>query len=241
MRPFETSPWAAARGFAFGATLFVAGMSAAHALSVTPIQLDTTSVTDGNVVFDPTDVGSFSGSFSFSTNTSGFNVEVVQSTGVGDSIGLDGTLSGTFFIGPVSGGTSAFNTADVDGTGMMTIGDTVSGILTAKVTFDAIATFGSGGVIQGSGNMYDFSYSAGTGGTNSDLSTLAAFPSASQTVTFQFKSPTSLTELTTVGGTSQSFSSTISAVPIPAAAWLFGSALAGITVLGRRKKAALAS
>ncbi len=226
----------AARGLSLGVMLLLGSVPAANALTLTLSSTSTPSGT-GEVEFDPTDpAGGGTGSFSFIPSGLA-NFAVDTSDGVGDSVGLQGSISGVFDIGIISNPITGVETAPVSGLGTLSISDGVSEFFTADVTFENLATIGTGGVIHttGTANLTSLMYTGG----NADLTALAAAPAGTQTVTFQFAFPTSITELTSGSSkTTTNFSSTISTVPIPAAAWLFGSALFGITMLGRRKKAA---
>jgi hypothetical protein len=102
------------------------------------------------------------------------------------------------------------------------------------VTVDYAATGGINST--GTANLTNISY----GGVNPDLVALASLGNGTQTSTFQFATPTSLTDLfTTSSSTTQtSFSGSNSAVPVPTTVWLFGSGLLGMVGIARRRKAA---
>jgi hypothetical protein len=227
------------------AALMAVAVPSANALEFTL----STVATDGEIAFDSTDPvpdpfgGSGTGSFSFIPVVGpDFEINTSDLSGL---IGLQGSITGTFDIGMISTGMPGQEMAPVLGSGMLVIDDNDGNPLTnftADVTFEDVFTFGGVGAVQtsGTGNLSNFQYN----GSLADLITLAGFPGGTQRVTFQFGGNVSLTDLTTYVGsdgstiTSTNYSSTVSTVPIPAAAWLFGSAMFGMTFLGRRKQQA---
>jgi hypothetical protein len=127
-------------------------------------------------------------------------------------------------------------TASVNGTGTLTIIDG-SFTLTADLVWVDIFSIGTAGGanINGTANLSNIAY----GGSNADLLALFNGGSGIQTMTYQFTTPQSLTQLFTTSSsvTSTSFSGNITPVPVPAAVWLFGSGLLGLVGIARRKKA----
>lgn len=214
------------------ALLLFFSVSAANALT-----LGLSSIAGGEIKFDGT-----TDTFQF-VPTSGGSFSIDTSDGTGDAVGLQGIMTGTFSIGKISETVTPagkIQTASVTGSGQLTIFGGLEN-LTAKLVFDDIFTLGTTGGIQtgGGANLTSISYL----GSNPDLLALAAAPAATETITFQFTNPAmSLKELTKDGEVNMaSYSGTISAVPIPPAAWLFGSALLGILGLGHRRMQASAT
>jgi hypothetical protein len=175
---------------------------------------------------DNCDGGGSIGCFSFS---SGNSFQITS----GSASGLEGGVNGLFGVGPIST-SGPLETASVSGTGILRVFDG-SFTLTADLHWVDIATFGVAGSLNtvGTANLSNVSYT----GSNIDLLALAGAGSGTQTATFQFTNPTSLTDLfeTRSTITSTSFSGSISTVPIPAAAWLFGSALLGLFGITRKQ------
>lgn len=229
MKLFPLGLRATSRGAACGIALFVVAMPAAQAIT---IQLSSAAV-GGLIQFNPDDDSPAIGTFEF-TPTSGPNFEIDNSTGVGSSIGFQGLITGTFGIGPIDT-SGPIQSALVFGGGQLEITDAAANAFTADLSFQDIFTFGQLGGIQTEqqGNLTNLSYA----GSDPDLLALASAPAGTQSFTFQFARPISLTDLTSGSSpTATNFSSSVSAVPIPAAVWLFGSALFGVTLLGRRKQ-----
>jgi hypothetical protein len=194
--------------------------------------IDYSNTAGSSVNLDPTDGcgGGVVGCFSF---TSGSNLEVTSGT----ASGLYGNVSGNFGVGTITTTTTPqgpLETAGVTGTGNLSIFDG-SFTLTANLNWVDIATFGTAGSLNtlGTANLNNILYS----GSNIDLLALADAGAGTQTATFQFSSPTSLTDLFTNSSfiTSTSFSGSISAVPVPASIWLFGAAVLGLAGITRKK------
>jgi hypothetical protein len=215
---------------ALGAALFAAGLPAADALT-----LDFASIPNSAIRFTGTgDV------VTFPSAPSARGFQITDSDGFGDSVGLRGAISGNFKIDAIqstptpAGQLQSANI--IAGTGKLSIWDTSNKVLSADLTFATISTLGrTGGLDAGlTGlNLTNFSY----GGTNKDLLDLYHAGKATQAMTFQFGTVKNLTYLTVNGRvTNTSYSGTINAVPIPAAAWLFGSALVGVAGIGRRNQ-----
>src|ERR1700722_1632006 len=174
-----------------------------------------------------------SGSFYF-TPTSAYQFDITSvSNGVGDSVGLDGYVNpgGPFVIGAITStnitqvippfGSISYTlqSAAVTGSSTLIITDTNGLNLTGSVSWDNISSlsspFGSSGTLDLSGtiNLTDIQYS----GLNSDLGVLAAAGSAVDTVSFQFTSSESLSQLVSSTGEATSYSGSISTqiVPVP--------------------------
>ncbi len=171
--------------------------------------------------------------FSFNANGSGQGFSITSSTGVGDSVGLYGSIGGTFsYTTPSSG-----STASATGSGTLTIIDGNGVKLTGTVVMEDVSTFGTfGGTnINGQVNLTGVSYS----GSNQDLTQLKneadTGGGAVLTISFQFTTPESLKQLANTKSISTSYSGSIattaggdvSGVPEPS-----GLAIAGIGALG---------
>ena len=204
---------------------------AALAAPVSAATITYANTVGSSIGLDPTDGcgGGVVGCFSFS---SGNSIQITSGT----ASGFTGGISGQFGVGAINSAISSLGlteSAGVNGNGVLTIFDG-SAVLTADLTWVNIATFGIAGSLNafGSANLRHISYS----GTNGDLVALANTGAGTQTATFQFTSPTSLTNLftTSTSVASTSFSGSISTVPVPAAVWLLGPALLGLAGAARR-------
>jgi len=189
-----------------------------------------------NIVLDATDDCGTAGSvgcFSFTPNATDSSSATSLTITSGTANGVLGRIDGTFGVGTIisSGG---LETAPVTGVGSLSLFDGANA-LTASLSWVDIAPFGTGGIIniEGTANLTGISYS----GSNADLLAFSSAGSGTQTATFQFTSPTSLSDLFNGSGTTTtSFSGSITPVPVPAALWLFGSGLLGFTMVGRRQR-----
>jgi len=200
----------------------------------TAVTIDYSNTSGNSVNLDPTDgcggIGTV-GCFSFSTGNS------IQITS-GTALGFTGGISGIYGVGAINTG-GILETANVSGTGSLSIFDG-SQLLTADLIWVDIASLSVAGVLNtlGSANLNNVVYN----GVNGDLLALSNAGAGTNTATFQFTSPTSLTDLftTATSTTSTSFSGSITPVviPVPAAVWLFGSGLLGLVGIARRKKTA---
>ena len=187
------------------------------------------------ISFNPTDGcgGGTVGCFSFSA---GNNTETTS----GSASGLVGSIAGTYGVGTI--GTVAtvpflVESASVSGSGTLTIIDGIYTLTADLVWVDIFSAGTAGGAnISGTANLTNIQYDDGFSniGTNADLLALFNGGSGVQTLTYQFGSPMSLTQLFTSGATT-SFSGNITPIPVPAAVWLFGSGLLGLVGVARRK------
>ena len=201
---------------------------ASPALAVT---IDYAATSGSQINLDPTNgCGSgIVGCFDFTPNNPGNNLVITT----GSASGFVGSVDGIFGVGAISQ-LASVETATVNGTGNLTIFDG-STSLTATLNWVDIGSFGVGGIINLSGNvnLTSITYT----GLDVDLLALASVGSGTQTATFQFTSPQSLTDLfeTATSTTSTSFSGSISGIPVPAAIWLFGTGLLGLLATVRKK------
>jgi hypothetical protein len=149
-----------------------------------------------------------------------------------------GSMSGVFTLGSITSPAAGLEVAPVNGAGVLTINDGAGQSLTANLTFGTISSFGTGGTInlQGAVNLTNIQYV----GTDVNYLAFAAANNGIETITFQFTSPTSLTQLTADGTTtSTSFSGSITAAAtsVPdggATAVLLGLSLLGVAAVRRK-------
>jgi hypothetical protein len=224
--------------------LKVLPLIAASAAMLAPVAADALTLDFSNIANEK--VTFSGGSFQFgdgTANTPSFSI--TSTDGVATSVGLLGSISGNFAIDPISTGDIS---SGVSGSGVISLFETGVGPITttvpkvtADISFDDIYTLGAIGGVQvfGTGNITNFDCD---GCTIADYTALAQAGIGTGRITFQFGSATSLQALIDAGTAghspiTSSFSGTLTAVPIPAAAWLFGSALIGIVTVGRRKRA----
>ena len=169
--------------------------------------------------------------------TNDFKITSVDG-GMGETVGLGGSISGTFHIGTITQ-IGYVETAPVTGAGELKIIDKLGAALTADLEWINIMTvFGIGGInSEGLANLSNFEYS----GANPDL---LAFNGTGVIISsFQFASTNGstkgLTYLTTdarENSTSYSGSITPSApVPEPATLFLMGTGLIGFGAFIRKK------
>ena len=220
-----------------GLLILVAGLAGLITVFSTPavaVTIDYASSAGSSIDFDPADGcgGGSVGCFSFS---SGNNIVITSGT----ATSFAGGINGLFGIGTITDTNTPVGnveTAPVSGSGTLSIFDG-STVLTADLTWVDLATFGTAGSLNtnGTANLSNIQYT----GSNGDLVALASAGAGMQTATFQFATPTSLTEIFTnrTTQTSTSFSGSIapSAIPAPAAFWLFGSGLIGLAGVARRR------
>lgn len=199
---------------------------------VTPalgVTVDYSNSSGSSINLDPADNCGGAGTIGCFSFSAGNSIEITS----GSADGFAGGISGNFGVGAITPN-GPIQTAPVSGTGVLSIFDG-SDTLTADLNWIDITSLGGGSTLNtwGSANLSNIQY----GGTNNDLMILAGAGNGINTASFQFTSPTSLTELftnrTTV--TSTSFSGSITEVPVPAAVWLFGSGLVGTLVVARRR------
>jgi hypothetical protein len=192
--------------------------------------LDIASVANSDVAIQ----GSTSwATFAFANNGAGQGFDITNSSGVGDSVGLYGTINGTFSytaasITSIGPGQTAPVSTSAGATLTITDLDNIS--LTATVSGVDIATLGTAGSINldGAINLTNVHYS----GVNNDLLELKSDVAANGGIvalTFQFVPSESLAQLATGGSDlTTSYSGTIAAASIPEP----GSLLLGCIALG---------
>ena len=195
-----------------------------------------------------------SASFSFNNNTSGQGFKVTKSSNGTDSntaVGLFGTIGGTFSYTKASIVTTGpVQTASITSTGTLTITDASSShySLTATVALTNVSTVSSFGAVNVNGdiNLSNILYS----GTNKDLLQLkneAAGNGGVMTISFQFATATSLTQITASGFDKKiSYSATIatksisttSIAPEPSSFGIAGIGALGMIGFGLRRRIA---
>jgi PEP-CTERM motif len=201
--------------------------------------LDVAADVGANVEFNGSGTGA---TFVFNNNGSGHGFDVTASSGVGDSIGLHGTIGGTYSYTTASIVTSGLlQTAPVStGGGTLTLTDASLNSLTSTITGVDVATMGTGGAVNVSGaiNLMNVSYT----GTNADLMELrneAQVGGGVVALTFQFVPGESLTQLAASGADHKtSYSGTITtSVPEPSSLAIGCIALGTIGIGLRWRKA----
>lgn len=172
---------------------------------------------------------------------SGFDFQIDNSNGLlfnalgGDAVGLFGNITGSFAIGAITID-GLLQSASVTGSGIFSIFDgthTLSGTL----LFHNITTIGTAGILNLNGdlNVTSITY----GGTNVDLSLLAAAEQGNLAINFTLLPPKTLTQLTAdnFDGNINSYDGAVTAVPEPTSMALLGigTLLAGAYRLRRRQ------
>jgi hypothetical protein len=199
--------------------------------------LDLASVAGANVEF----LGSGTGaSFEFNNNGLGQGFQITLSSGFGDSVGLYGTLGGTYSYTTASIVTlGPLQTAPlITSGGLLTIVDAASTALTGTIAGVDVSTVGTGGLVNVNGaiNLTGVSYA----GTNLDLIQLRdeSVYKGVLAISFQFIPGKSLTDLAAhcaVNETSYS-GSIYTAVPEPSSLALAGLGALGMFGYGLRRR-----
>jgi len=211
-----------------GLVLLVGG---AHALTINFATLE-----NANLTF----IGS-TDTFVFNNNSSGYSFNITAETegSFDDLVGLHGKIEGTYKIGSFTPGLVEYaSVTNVDpGPHQVVIFDgTVN--FTAQLNLVDIFTFGAQGGMNNipTPNLTNADYD----GANPDLIALTNFINDSNgtiTMAFSFKSPKSLSTLTSDDQVnSTAFSGTLSAIPIPGSVLLLGTGVLGLALLGFRRK-----
>jgi VPDSG-CTERM motif len=207
------------------ASLLVAGVALLSANEVKAVSIDYSNTVGSSISF------AGDGTFSFTPALDNFKVTS------GSASGFLGDITGTYTIGAITT-LGPLSMAPITGTGALVIDDPSGFDLTATLTWVDIQQLGTGGSLNvlGSVNLTGITYS----GSNPDLLALAAAGSAIDVLSFQFNPALSLATLK--GSPNQtSFSGSIATVPDGGATiGLFGFALLGIGVIGRKIKSATA-
>jgi hypothetical protein len=170
--------------------------------------------------------------FTFTLPASGnFIISSVTDTTDLDTLGLRGTISGTFTIGAISI-VGSIQSAPVSGTGTFSIVDENSVPFIADLTWKSIFTMGTIGGFNTSGeaNLSNISYA----GSNTDLDDFGSI--GATVLSFQFLPAKSLTALTENGAVNfNSFSGSLAPVPVPGALGLMSLGVLVMVGLGLRK------
>jgi hypothetical protein len=210
------------------------------------------SVARASLILDiSSDVGTsieFTGSgtgatFKFNNNGSGQGFGVTASTGVGDSVGLHGTIGGAYSYTTASiVSVLSLQTAPVSSSGgTFTITDASLNSLTGTIAGVDVVTIGVGGLVNMNGaiNLSNITY----GGTNSDLKKLRDETNATGglvAISFQFSQGESLTQLAASGGDiTTSYSGTIMTASAPEPSTLVLGCIGALGLIGyglRRRK-----
>jgi hypothetical protein len=168
----------------------------------------------------------------------GGGFSVGNSDGAGDSIGLLGSLSGIFTIGPITDWGGGLQTAPVTGSGTFSISDGTFSLLATLTWIDISTMDVAGGTnIFGVSNLSGITY----GGSNADLLAIASAGTGAAAVSFQFIPARSLEVLTDGTLRSASYSGSVVAASVPDGAStfaLFGVAVVGLEGLRRKLKLA---
>jgi hypothetical protein len=203
--------------------LVLSGIATLQSKAVT---LGFSSVDDSNakLVFDGA-TDSFSFANALSGAGAGYSFSLTESDGAGDSIGLFGTIQGTFNIGAVVNGE-----APVSGTGSVSI----QGGFTADVSFDSIFKSKATGGIEGAFNLSNINYS----GSNLDLLALQAGAPGDANLSFTITGMSLASIVSSTTPISTSYDGEFRATSVPdggATALLLGLGMLGLTGLRRCK------
>ena len=223
------------RMFAFASVVGICSGSGARA----GLTLEISSAANADLSIQ----GSGSGAtLAFQNNQTGQGFDITKSNGVGDAVGLFGTISGTFSYTTASITSSgAVQTAAVTPSSgaTLTITDADHVSLTAAISGVDIATLGTAGAfnVDGAIDLKNVSYT----GTNTDLLDLKndiTTDGGVVALTFQFVPGESLTQLAAASSDTSSYSGTIAAASVPepsSLALAATAALAGLGMWARRR------
>ncbi|HVU36568.1 MAG TPA: VPDSG-CTERM sorting domain-containing protein [Opitutaceae bacterium] len=175
------------------------------------------------------------GTFNFQNNQTAGG-DVFQITSSGAAANLTGNITGTYTIGTVNHITTNYAWAAVTGSGQFIVHDGASNDLTGTLQWVNIQESGTAGSLNIAGqlNLTNITYS----GLNPILLSFANGHSATNALSFQFHSTTSLDDL--VGPTQHqtSFSGSVSAPDGGTTIMLLGFALTGLALVRRRRQTA---
>ena len=203
--------------------------------NVSAITMQFSSLTGASVEFIGT-----SDTFSFLPGSPADQFGITLSDGVGDSLGKQGRMDGTWQIGAITTDGLGNQSAPVTGSGTLYIADGSGFTLTASLDWQQISSGYQGGRLNGVLNLGSITYA----GVNSDFITLATPGAGTETVSFSFWDAQDLAVLTTdgqVNSTAFSGRLTSSGVNLPpagvpdsgASALLLGLVLAGLSGVRR--------
>jgi hypothetical protein len=137
------------------------------------------------------------------------------------------------FAGPASAAAVKWTFGGPNATGMFTF-DATTGLY-SDVAFNIITLFGNDDYSTASGTALQLTSTSDFWGDNSTIDFAAGLTDLGWVINF--------TGLAICGGgicngvSEDNIAGTVSAVPLPAAAWLFGSAILGLAGVARRKRA----
>jgi hypothetical protein len=178
--------------------------------------------------------------FGFNNNGSGHGFDVTSSSGVGDSVGLHGTIGGSFSYSKASISTvGPLQVAPVSTSGgLLTITDSSLHSLTGTIVGVDLGTLGTGGAVNvfGAINLSNVVYT----GTNADLKELRDEVNSSGgvvAISFQFVPAQSLIQLTTNHSDRKtSYSGSIQTMSVPEPTSLVLGCTGALGVFGFRLK-----
>ena len=205
----------------------------ASTASATTISFEFANVTGARVAFG-------GGNFTFLDGPSGFDFTITESDTTPALAGLQGNIDGTYQIGTVTpdGSGSIASVTTVSATSKFRVYDGVSAYFSADLSFVDVAQSGTGGTLntQGTVNLTNLSYA----GSNAALLSLASYPDAIVSATFQFVPARTLAQLKAQSASSPlktSYSGSLYSTSLPdggATATLLGLAMLGFGALRSR-------
>jgi PEP-CTERM motif len=211
------------------ATMALAFVVAASTKADAALIINYSNVDQATINFDG------AGNFSF-PNVGTWDFSITSETGGSALVTLLGNITGTYAIGAVTI-SGPLQTAPVTGTGTFTIFDGVNTFSSSLTWVDIFTLGATGGLNAGAAaNLTNFVYA----GTNADLLLLKSYLTASNVLTFQFSTATTLTSLKSTAN-STSYSGTVTGtppVPEPASMAVFGLGMLGAGIAARRRRRA---
>ena len=167
----------------------------------------------------------------FPNGASGYDLIITQSDAP-SLIGIKGNITGTFTVGTIATA-GLLQTAPLTGTGVFSLTDSASNVLSATLAWNDIYTYGATGGLNPSNTLNLTGWTYG----GSDPAFLDIFGGSDRTVnlSFQFSPGKSLTQLMATGSDKQTtYAGSFSMTPEPATLALL--ALGGVGILIRRKR-----